>query len=177
MKKIVLLLLTSIVLFAQSQSSGVFSRLPYGMKFDEPIPPKVEKKIVFKDYQYQVPGKFSVKFDPDSKKLEGIYFSYADYDVPVLLPKRWRRVGLKMCYIDEDGASFDRVLKAVKENGAFDIEIHEDQYRKILTFNVDNDKKYEMIFFTHAEKNEHGSGLAYITITKQEDNADDDEDY
>jgi len=175
MSKVILVLVVSVVLFAQSHS--VFSRLPYGMKFDEPIPYKVEKKIVFKDYQYQVPGKFSVKFDKESRVLEGIYFSYADYDVPVLLPKRWRRVGLKMCYIERDGTSFKKALEIVRENGGFDIDIQEDQYRKILTFNVDNDKRYEMIFFTHAEKNEHGAGLAYITITKQEESADDDEDY
>ena len=178
MKKIIAIVVLAATLFGSLATEvGIFSRLPYGMKFGEPLPRKVEKKMVYKDYQYQLPGKFSMKFDPDTHVLEAIYFAYGDYEMPVLLPRRWRRAGIKLCFENSDGTSYHRMMKIIEENDAFDIQESEQQARKIVTFSIDNDKKYELIFFKKREKNEHGKGLAYITITPQENQVDDDEDY
>jgi len=172
LKKIIFLMMLSVpVLFAK----GIFSHLPYNVKLGAPLPSKVEDKLAHKNFKYQVTGKFGIEWDKDSGILDSIYFSYGMFDIPSVLPRAWRVAGLQLCYENTDGTSYERVKELIRENAAYEVEESEDHYRRIINFKVDGNKQYELIFFKKAVKDDHGKGLAYITITRTDTNSFDDD--
>jgi len=169
-------ILIALMLFTSLLADEIFSQLPYGMKLGKPVPSKVEKKLTHTNYRYQVTGKFGIEWDPDSGILHSIYFGYGMFDIPSLLPRAWRVAGLKLCYEDSDGTSYEKVKKLIKDSSAYEIEETDDHYRQIINFKIDSNKQYEMVFFKKPVKEDHGVGLAYITITRT-DSSSFDEDY
>ncbi|SFV74924.1 hypothetical protein MNB_SM-3-1529 [hydrothermal vent metagenome] len=171
MKKVILLC----IMVATLSANGIFSRLPYGMKLGTRIPYlKVEKRLVYKDYQYQITGKFVIDWNKETGVLKSVSFGYDFFDIPTLLPRAWRIAGLRLCEENRDGTPYEKVKALLKRNGAYEIDEVEDSYRKMLYFKVDGDKQYEMTFFKDRVKDEHGKGLAYITITPTDDENYDD---
>ncbi|MEA3228976.1 MAG: hypothetical protein U9P38_07885 [Campylobacterota bacterium] len=157
-------ILLPILLVSFLQSSTLFSVLPYKIKLGERVPLKVEDKIVKYNYQNQIMGKFALHIDKETDVVNSISFSYDDFDIPVLLPKAWRKAGLKLCYDNSNGTPYEEVKTVLSSTNAYDIDESSDHYRKILSFKIGSDKQYELIFYSFSKKDLHGSGLAYITI-------------
>jgi hypothetical protein len=170
MKKIFLLL---VIMIISLQAKGIFSKLPYEIEIGHKLPKIVEEKMVKTKIQYQLTGKFALTFFDDEKKIvKSIIFAYGDYDMPLLVPKIWSRAGIEFCYEGDNGTPYNYMKKLIKENGAKDIDVERDQTGITLSFTIDNNKRYEMIFFTFDAENDHGKGLAYITVTQPEEAGD-----
>lgn len=161
------LILTLLILISSLHAEEIFSELPYGMVLGKALPVKVETRLTKTKFQNQVTGKFAVKIDEDSRILHSVLFSFADYDMPTILPKIWRRAGLKLCYDNRDGTSYEKVKEIIHANGAYEIDESDDQYRIMIDFRIDSDKQYELVLYKKSVPNDHGKGLAYITITQQ----------
>ena len=170
------ILLISIFFITSTQAKDIFSKLPYGMVLGKALPVKVENKLVKTKFQYQVTGKFALKIEEDSRIVHAILFSYDDYDIPSLLPKAWRRAGLKLCYEDSNGTLYEDAKSILKANDAYAFDEDSDQTRIILDFKVPGNINYEFVFYKKVKEHEHGAGLPYITITHEEgvDGYDDD---
>lgn len=171
LKMIILVFLLSVSSYAE----GIFSHLPYNVKLGAPLPSKVEKKLAYKNFKYQITGKFGIEWDEDSGILDSIYFAYGMFDIPSVLPRVWRVAGLKLCYDNSDGTSYEKVKELIRENAAYEVEESEDHYRRIINFKVDGNKQYELIFFKKSVEDDHGKGLAYITVTRSDNNSFDDD--
>ncbi len=159
------LLILTLLLLSSLQAGGIFSTLPYEIKIGMPLPKIVEDKMTHTKIQYQLNGKFAIKFLDDSRVVESLIFAYGDFDMELLLPKVWRRAGLELSFEYSNGTPFKYVKNLLAENGAKNIEESEDQSTKVLIFTIDNNKQYELVFYKQAERGDHGKGLAYITIT------------
>jgi len=165
-----------LLILSPLNANDLFNKLPYKIKLGKRVPLKVEDKMVIYNYQYEIMGKFALDLDKDTKVVKGIIFSYDDFDVPTLLPKAWRKAGLKLCYYDQNGTKYDTVKDLLPSTDAYDIDEFNDFYRRVISFKIGSNKQYELVFYSEAKKDEHGSGLAYITIT-QVDGLGIDEDY
>ncbi len=160
-----LILISILILFSSLQASNIFASLPYKIRLGERLPLKVESKIIDYNYQKQIMGKFGIKLDKETDVVNSIYFAYSSFDIPTLLPKTWRNAGLALCYDNSNGTDYETVKDLVSSTNAYDIEEEKDHYRQVLSFKVGSDKQYELIFYLFSKKDEHGSGLAYITVT------------
>jgi len=164
-------LLPLLVLTVHAQS--IFSKLPYEIEIGHKLPKIVESKMVKTKIQYQLTGKFALTFYDDEKKtVKSIVFAYGDFDMPILVPKVWSRAGIEFCYDNDNGTPYTYMKKILKENGAKNIDVEKDQTGITLSFTVDGNKHYEMIFFAYNAENDHGKGLAYITVTQPEESGD-----
>jgi len=170
------ILFSLLILLSFVDASSLFSTLPYKIKLGERVPMKVEDKMVTYNYQHQIMGKFALELDKETEVVQGVFFSYNDFDVPTLLPKAWRKAGLKLCYEEQNGTTYERVKELLSSTDAYDIDESNDHYRKVITFKIGSDKLYELIFYSSKKEDEHGVGLAYISIT-QVDGFGIDEDY
>ena len=155
------------ILISSIHADDVFSELPYGMVLGKPLPLKVENKLSKTNIGNQVTGKFTVKIDEESRTLHSVLFGYADYDIPTILPKKWRKAGLQLCYENRDGTSYEEIKEIIHKNGAYEVDEWDDQYRVMIDFKIDSDKQYNIVLYKKSVEHDHGKGLAYITITKQ----------
>ena len=170
MKKIFTTLLLLVITL---QAKSIFSTLPYEIEIGKPLPKIVADKIVKTRIQYQLTGKFALTFyDLETKTVKSVIFAYGDYDMPILVPKVWRRAGIAFCDENENGTPYEYMKKLVKESNAKDVVVESDQTSITLSFTIDENKRYEMIFFKKKTVDDHGRGLAYITVTKPEKSGD-----
>jgi len=167
---------TLIIFLSFLKANDIFSTLPYKIKLGERVPLKVEDKMVTYDYQHQIMGKFALELDKETEIVQSISFSYDNFDIPTLLPKAWRKAGLKLCTYDKNGTKYGDVKELLSSTEAYDIDETGDHYRKVISFKIGSDKQYELIFYSSMQEEEHGAGLAYITISKV-DGSGIDEDY
>jgi hypothetical protein len=170
MKKIFLLF---ILLALTLDAKGIFSTLPYKIEIGKELPKIVESKMVKTKIQYQLTGKFALTFYNEKKKIvKSVIFAYGDYDMPILVPKVWARAGIEFCYDGDNGTPYTYMRDLIKKNHAKDIDVESDQTSITLSFTIDDNKRYEMIFFKHNVRDAHGKGLAYITVSKPEASGD-----
>jgi hypothetical protein len=160
------IVLTSLLLLSALQAKGIFSTLPYKIKLGEELPPVVQEKLTKTKIQYQVNGKFVIKFYKNSKRVESVIFPYGDFDMELLLPRVWRNAGLELSYEYSHGTPYKYVRSILRENGARSIEEIEDQTRRTLIFTIDGTMKYELVFYKDIVRGDHGKGLAYIIVTE-----------
>jgi len=153
-------IMTMVMLMAfatSAQAESVLMKMPYGMEFGKPLSAKIQGRSSAEKWKsdknkvsYALPGKFKVVTNKGLVSKVHFLNDYTDK-----LPKKWRRLGLKICQPDVDGTSYQDALAIIQREGAKYIEQKKpyNMFYDTLRFEMGGKYAYEVFFLEHDKDN------------------------